>query len=278
MPYHREGRRIHGLVQLNINHILKPYDFPLYRTGIAVGDYPVDHHHYERPDAPEIDFPYIPSFNIPIGALIPKNVNNFIIADKAISVTNIVNGASRLQPVIIQIGQVAGIMGATAALSDIEVKDLDIRKIQTQLLQSKAYLLPFIDIKPDHPHFEVIQKIGATGLLKGKGIPYKWANQTWFYPDSTIAANTFYENLQAFDSRFNPLPKENALLTFGAAIDLLATILKKEQIIEVVKKRLEIEQIEMSQAIKRQELAILLDELLKPFERSVDVYGEMVEN
>jgi len=49
MPYHREGRRIHGLVQMNVNHILKPYDFSLYRTGIAVGDYPIDHHHFERP-------------------------------------------------------------------------------------------------------------------------------------------------------------------------------------------------------------------------------------
>jgi len=119
MPYHREGRRIHGLVQMNVNHMIHPYDHELYRTGIAVGDYPIDHHHYERPDAPEIDFPKVPSFNIPIGTLIPQGVDNLIVADKAISVTNIVNGASRLQPVILQVGQAAGLIAANAVMNDI---------------------------------------------------------------------------------------------------------------------------------------------------------------
>ena len=45
IPYHRESRRIHGKVRFTLNHIEKPYDYSLYRTGIAVGDYPVDHHH-----------------------------------------------------------------------------------------------------------------------------------------------------------------------------------------------------------------------------------------
>lgn len=47
IPYHRESRRIHGLVRFNLNHALNPYtqDEKLYRTCIAVGDYPVDHHH-----------------------------------------------------------------------------------------------------------------------------------------------------------------------------------------------------------------------------------------
>ena len=44
MPYHREGRRVHGLARMDIEHILDPYSSHLYRTGIAVGDYPIDHH------------------------------------------------------------------------------------------------------------------------------------------------------------------------------------------------------------------------------------------
>lgn len=52
IPYHRESRRIHGLARFNVNHVAKPYDQKesLYRTGIAVGDYPVDHHHARYPD------------------------------------------------------------------------------------------------------------------------------------------------------------------------------------------------------------------------------------
>ena len=64
IPYNREGRRLKGVVRMNINHIKNPYDATLYRTGISVGDYPVDHHHARYPGkVPEIEFPPIPSFN-----------------------------------------------------------------------------------------------------------------------------------------------------------------------------------------------------------------------
>ncbi|MDE6702272.1 MAG: FAD-dependent oxidoreductase, partial [Muribaculaceae bacterium] len=67
MPYHRESRRIHGLTRFTLNHIVTPYDTPdpLYRTAVAVGDYPVDQHQlaYDGPDSlPKISFYPIPSY------------------------------------------------------------------------------------------------------------------------------------------------------------------------------------------------------------------------
>ena len=102
---------------MTVNHIGEPYDQPqpLYRTGIAVGDYPVDHHHASHPDAknlPELHFYPVPSYNVPMGCLLPQNIDNFIVAEKSISVTNIVNGTTRLQPVVLQIGQAAGVIAA----------------------------------------------------------------------------------------------------------------------------------------------------------------------
>ena len=46
IPYYREARRIKGIVTFSLNYIKKPYNqkYPLYRTGILVGDYPIDHH------------------------------------------------------------------------------------------------------------------------------------------------------------------------------------------------------------------------------------------
>jgi hypothetical protein len=38
----------------------------------------------------------IASYNIPMGALIPENTENFLVAEKNISVSNIVNGTTRL--------------------------------------------------------------------------------------------------------------------------------------------------------------------------------------
>uniref|UniRef100_UPI004047FC21 FAD-dependent oxidoreductase n=1 Tax=Mariniflexile sp. TaxID=1979402 RepID=UPI004047FC21 len=113
IPYHRESRRINGLVRFTVNDLARPFqqEKPLYRTGIAVGDYPIDHHHNRYPEAnklPDLHFYPVPSYSIPLGTLIPKDTNNFIVAEKSISVTNIVNGTTRLQPVWVE-GWLAGI-------------------------------------------------------------------------------------------------------------------------------------------------------------------------
>jgi hypothetical protein len=199
LPYHREGRRIRGLVQLNVNHILKTYEQTqaLYRTGIAVGDYPIDHHHDMNKNAPDIDFPSVPSFNIPVGCLIPRGVDYFLMADKAISVTNIVNGSSRLQPVVLQIGQASGIVAALSVLEKKSPKQLSVRKIQSVLLKNNGYLMPYMDVLPSNPNFEAIHKIGAMGILRGTGEPYKWANRTWFYPDSTMLSADLLRDLKS---------------------------------------------------------------------------------
>ena len=86
IPYHRESRRIHGLARPNMNHLEKPYDQaePLYRTGIAVGDYPVDQHHGKNTNAPDLYYVPVPSFSIPLGSLIPEGVDNLIVAEKSI--------------------------------------------------------------------------------------------------------------------------------------------------------------------------------------------------
>jgi len=188
MPYHREGRRVEGLVQFRLPHVLRPYDtpLPLYRTGIAVGDYPIDHHHGKNPAAPELDFPPVPSFSIPAGALIPADLPNLLLADKAISVSNIVNGSTRLQPVILQVGQAAGMMAAMAAAQKVSPSELSVREVQKRLLAAGGYLQPFFDVSPEDPDFGLLQRIGSTGLLMGQGEPYQWANRTWLYPDSVL--------------------------------------------------------------------------------------------
>ena len=275
MPYHREGRRIHGLTQLNVNHILNPYDFEIYKTGIAVGDYPIDHHHAENENAPDIDFPMVPSFNVPAGCLIANNIDNLLIADKAISVTNIVNGSSRLQPVIIQIGQAAGLIGAIAAKKNISPKELSVREVQDSLISNNGYVMPFIDVTIDLPHFASVQRIGATGILKGTGIPYQWANQTWFYINSTISIKDFHKGLSDFDNRhiFRFRGDENSPVTIGEAITTLKQFSKilnlENTAFNGLKEKWEgdfgLNNYNESRNISRVELAVLIDKVIDPF-------------
>ncbi len=231
IPYNREGRRVKGEVRMNINHIKNSYDYNLYKTGISVGDYPVDHHHAQYPGkVPEIEFPPILSYNIPMGALIPESIEGLIVCEKGISVTNIVNGTTRLQPVVMLTGQAAGVIAAVQLHRPKqkgvkEVRGVSVRSVQQLLLREKAYLMPFSDVKPDNPHWEVIQMMGVTGILRGTGKAEGWANKMFFYPDSTVNGTELTNNINEFLSGYKDLinitsPGDTAL-TIQAAIKLL---------------------------------------------------------
>ena len=151
-----------------------------------MGDYPIDHHHYAYPDydnGPKMKFRQIPSFNVPLGCLIPKGVNDLIVAEKSISVTNIMNGTTRLQPVVTQIGQAAGALAALTVQRGVEVRDVPVRDVQDVILSAGGYIMPYIDLKPKDENFKAIQRIGATGLVHGVPRHIDWANQTWFAPE-----------------------------------------------------------------------------------------------
>ncbi len=166
IPYHRESRRIHGMVRFTVNHIRDPYQFSLYKTGIAVGDYPVDHHHdkYYRhvENGPHINFSPIPSFAVPLGVMIPQNIDGLIVAEKSISVSNIVNGTTRLQPCVLLIGQAAGTLAALSVQQRKQPRSVSVRDVQSRLIQQKAFALPFLDVLPNDPYFEHVQNIGLT--------------------------------------------------------------------------------------------------------------------
>ena len=193
-PYYRESRRVEGLTRMLVQHISKPFETeqPLYRTGIAVGDYPVDHHHKKNLKAPQhLEFFPVPSFNIPLGSLIPREVKNLIIAEKSISVSNVVNGTTRLQPCVMQIGQAAGLLAAESIRDGVVPKNISVRKLQQLLLDANGYIMPYLDVDQNNSHFKAVQKIGATGLLRGVGVPSGWANATYFYPNKKVTLNEF---------------------------------------------------------------------------------------
>ena len=207
VPYHREGRRLRGVVRFTARDIEEPFGArdPLYRTGISVGDYPIDHHHKRNPTAPQhLWFVPVPSFSVPLGALVPETMDGLVVADKAISVSNVANGTTRLQPVVLLTGQAAGALAALAARDGREPRSVPVRDVQRALLEAGAFLLPYIDVPRDHPQFARIQRVGATGILKGKGVPHQWANQTWFYPDFPIDAATLQESLTEFEKVDGP--------------------------------------------------------------------------
>lgn len=293
IPYNREGRRVKGVVRLNINHIKNPYDYTLYRTGISVGDYPVDHHHARYPGkVPEIEFPPIPAYNIPMGALIPETIDGLIVCEKGISVTNIVNGTTRLQPVVLLTGQAAGVLAAKTIQLKKNVRDVPVRAVQEELLKAKAYVMPFVDVKPDEPHWEAIQKVGATGILKGVGKAEGWANKMFFYPDSLADGTEFSTGMIKFgryfrsNHRLSMLPKEfnlNNCLTF---FKRLRPFVKSPTLLSIQKAEdfkdhwfvWGLKDFDPGRAITRRELCVILDKCILLFGNKnlpMDIQGKM---
>lgn len=198
MPYNREGRRLKGKVRLNIDHIAKPFNYNLYRTGISVGDYPVDHHHARyNGKVPPIPFPSVPSFNIPLGALIPENTQGLVVCEKGISISNIANGTTRLQPVVLLTGQAAGMLAAVSLQQNTPVQDVSVTTVQKALLQEKVYLMPYADVKHTDKAFEAVQWVGSWGIIKGIGKSVGWANKTYFKPDSLVTYSEITDGLHA---------------------------------------------------------------------------------
>ncbi|PWS26313.1 FAD-dependent oxidoreductase [Pedobacter yonginense] len=276
MPYYRESRRLSGKVNFTVNDLMNPYtqQTALYRTGIAVGDYPIDHHHLKNPNAPKIDFIKIkvPSYSIPLGSLIPANTDGLIVAEKSISVSNIVAGTTRLQPVVLLVGQAAGALAATSILTKMEPANVNIRQVQQALLNGKAYLMPYIDVKPDDKDFASIQRIGASGIIKGTGIAYKWANQTWFYPDSTLEKRELLDGL----SILYPASKKLTVATDLVDADFCFKVLSTQK--STVTKNdfngfLKSQEIALTGPIKRRMIARIVDKFLNPFAVKMDFNG-----
>ncbi len=277
IPYYRESRRYLAESMLGLENVRTPYtaEKPLYRTGITVGDYTIDHHHKANPDAPEIDFIKIrvPAYNVPLGSLIPKGSEKFIVAEKSIGVSNIVNGASRLQPVVLGIGQAAGALAASAVLSNKNLQEISIREVQALLLEHQVYLMPFRDVDRQHEHFAAVQRIGATGILKGSGVPYKWANQTWFYPNRELSEYELVQGLRAYFPVYESYwDGSGDPLTFTRLLDILKiedSELDSTSVADIVT--------DTDEKLNRLQVAIILDKLINPFQMAVGFDGELLD-
>ncbi|MDA8658294.1 FAD-dependent oxidoreductase [Flavobacteriaceae bacterium] len=285
IPYHRESRRIYGVTSLNINHLAKPYEQeePLYKTGIAVGDYPVDHHHEAHPQAkelPELHFYPVPSYNIPLGCLIPKETDHFLVTEKSISVSNLVNGTTRLQPVALQLGQAAGITAALAHQNQIPPRAVSVRSVQRALLSQGGYLFPYLDVPKEHPHFKAYQKIGASGILRGTGKNVGWENQTWLYTDLPLRSEEVF--FEGWDEFFvSDFPKNP---TVSVVLSWLKQGVKETQIpewlssIKKVQEHFGFSSFDPDVRMTRGQFAVLIDALWDPFSQEVDLYGRFTES
>lgn len=160
-PYYRESRRLVGLTTVREQDILPIAEgrvASIYPDTIAIGNYANDHHY------PGYNLPLQPKsirwggrwtgtpFTIPYRCLIPAATDNLLVCEKNISVSHIANGATRLQPVVMGIGQAAGMAAAMCVELNVQPRDLPVRELQEALLQdlqAPAAVIPLFNSSPN---------------------------------------------------------------------------------------------------------------------------------
>lgn len=182
MPYVRESMRAIGSMTLTAKDIKRvgtpARSMKSFTSSIAIADYPVDLHRCSTPESLESSLES-PSdkpegfvggtFQIPMEALIPSGIDQFIVAEKNLSQSRLANGATRLQPSTMVTGQAAGALAFYAAKHSILPRNVDVTKIQQILTENKAFITYLVDVPPTDTAFSALQQISARGIMVGSG-------------------------------------------------------------------------------------------------------------
>lgn len=169
-PYVREARRGLGLMTLTAADIRREGE-PLvavrkFPSALAVGDYPVDLHGCygsSTLDCGETAAD-IPSwgggtFQVPFEVFIPESVDGLVFAEKNISVSRLVNGATRLQPITMMTGQAAGAIAALSVRQNVQPRKVQPIQVQSELLDAGCHLVLYNlrDVPASHAYRKQIQ-------------------------------------------------------------------------------------------------------------------------
>jgi hypothetical protein len=245
MAYTRESRRIVGLHTLTAREIErypgKPVRFP---TCVALGDYGVDLHGSMRPQdmEPGLDRPEdIPDhrfgsrgtgpFAIPFECFIPETIDGFLPAEKNLSQSRLANGATRLQPHTLLMGQAVGAIAALAIQNNVQPRALDPVLVQLALLDAKdtLFLTPIVDVRQNHPDWKAVQLTLTRNLLQLDGPCFKPREHVT--PDELAAA------LKLLSDGLTPPPALALPLTRLEAARACAAYLEQRALLALKEKR-----------------------------------------
>lgn len=107
---------------------------------IAVMATNMDTHNKDNPGGSFIVPTAGPYFGVPYLCLVPKGIDNLLVAGRAISADALAGSAVRMMPSCMAFGQAAGVAAAMAAASGAAPRDVDITALQGRLREQGAFL------------------------------------------------------------------------------------------------------------------------------------------
>ena len=221
MAYTRESRRIVGLHTLTAKEIERYPGQPVrFASCVALGDYGVDLHGSKTPKYLEADLDKtedipderfgsrgIGPFAIPFECFIPEKVDGFLPAEKNLSQSRLANGATRLQPHTLLMGQAVGAIAALAVQNNVQPRQLDPVLVQLALLDAgdTLFLTPVADIRQSNPDWKPVQLALTHNLLVMK--------DRSFEPSKPLTADELAAALKLLSDGTTPPPNVSLPLT-----------------------------------------------------------------
>lgn len=231
-----------------------PFENKLYRSSVALG--------YLEDSSP---------FTIPMGSLIPLEIENFIIIPKQ-------TGKIKLSKM--SAGQAAGTIASYCAFFNTSTKNINVRVVQSELLAFDAILIPYSDIERKDPNFLAFQRLGLSGLIKS-GLTN---GKIHFDTAGFIKAEDLRSSMREFYTRSQLWFADNKkdTLTIDDAISLFKFIANRgnelnKEIEEGWKVSFKLSSsFDPKRNISRKEFGILADKYLQPYNIRVDISGNLL--
>ncbi|MDO3408444.1 FAD-dependent oxidoreductase [Saccharibacillus sp. CPCC 101409] len=133
----RGSRQIKGLYTLNAEDILEQTRFD---DAIAHSGYPIDIHSPDGEGTNSRKLEWGGMYSIPYRSLVTAELSNLIVIGRCLSATFEAQAAVRTTPTTGAIGHAGGVAAALAASGDGDVREVDVRRVQTVLKEQGAYL------------------------------------------------------------------------------------------------------------------------------------------
>jgi hypothetical protein len=133
----RESRRIEGEYILTKEDVTAGKAF---EDVISKSGYPIDIH---APSGNGMEIAWVEgdgSFDIPYRTLVPKKINNLLVAGRCISTTHEALATTRLTPSAMAVGQAAGTAASLALETKCSPREIDVKRLQEMLVEDGMVL------------------------------------------------------------------------------------------------------------------------------------------
>jgi hypothetical protein len=129
----RESRRIVGEVRVEAEDLLACRQYP---DAIARGNYPMDIHNPDGTGTSLHEIPHGMWYTLPFRALVPKGMQNLLVAGKPISASHEAHSSTRVMPICTNVGEAAGYAAALCAARDLSLQQLPVEALQALIRQN----------------------------------------------------------------------------------------------------------------------------------------------